>query len=301
MKSFSNQLGVVASALTSDLRQAPRLARQLGFSGLLVDASSRNLNLSDLSSTGRRELIHLFSNDDQKLIGLQLELGGRGLAPGSDVDGAIWRIDRALQAAAGLGAPLVCVDLGPLPQPAVAPQSSPSVSPEHAGLILIPEPVERAPKAEPSPPPDPAFVAQVQSALAEVGARADRYNVMIAFSSTLASFAALHQAVQSVRCPWFGIDLDPVAVLRDAQTRDQILSASGPLIRHVRARDAVVGEDKRTKPAPVGRGDTKWTDLLTLLDEGGYTGFITLDPSELSDRGAAAVSGAKYLRLLASS
>jgi sugar phosphate isomerase/epimerase len=142
------------------------------------------------------------------------------------------------------------------------------------------------------------MVALVQSALSEIGSRADRYSVTVALGSSLSSFASLHEALTAVRCPWFGLDLDPVAILRDDWSMDEIFSTLGPLVRHVRARDAAVGPDRRTKPMVIGGGDTKWSQLLQALDDANYNGFITLDPTELSERASAAIAGAKYLRLV---
>ena len=76
-----------------------------------------------------------------------------------------------------------------------------------------------------------------------------------------------------------------------------VFSRLGPLIQHVRGRDAVCGADRRTKPASIGRGATKWDHLLSNLDGAGYHGWITLDPTELTDRLAAATAGLKYLKL----
>src|SRR5206468_871975 len=103
-------------------------------------------------------------------------------------------------------------------------------------------------------PPDPAFVSQVSAALQELGSRADRYGVTVAVRSELASFASLDEALTAARCPWFGVDLDPVAILRDDWSADEVFSRLGPLIRHVRARDATLGADRRTQPAAIGRG-----------------------------------------------
>src|SRR4029453_5991484 len=111
MSSVSDRLSIVTSALTTDPRQAPRLARQLGFNGLLFDAFSPQLVMPDLSTTGRRELLRMLSNEKQPLVGLQLDLGSKGLGPGADVDREIHRLDRAMEACAGLQAPLLCVDL----------------------------------------------------------------------------------------------------------------------------------------------------------------------------------------------
>jgi sugar phosphate isomerase/epimerase len=291
---------VVASALSSDPRDAPRLAREAGFAGLLFDAYSPALTVPDLSASGRREFRHVLSSQDQRLVGLRFDFGPKGLGPGADVDRAVARLDRVMEAAAGLGAPLVCAELGPLPQPAPEARAPvPKITPEQAGLILLPEAVT-APKSEasnapPAPPPDPAFASQVDAALLELGRRADRYNVVAAFRSELASFAALERALRAAACPWFGVDLDPVAVLRDEWPSDEILSRLGNLVRHVRGRDAIGGAGGRTRPAVVGQGNTNWGELLADLDSAGYAGWVTVDPIDLTDRAGSAEAGLKHL------
>jgi sugar phosphate isomerase/epimerase len=302
IRSIPDRLAVVATALGPDPRAAPRLARLAGFKGLLFDAWTSSLNIPDLSGSGRKELRNLLASEDQQLVGLRADVGPKGFGPGADVDRQIERLDRAMEAAAGLAAPLLCVDVGPLPEPVTAPRSKPTIKPEEAGLIIIPTAGEtpasiagNEPRAH-SPPVDPAFVSQVTSALIELGVRADRYRVTVAFSSGLSSFAALNEALASARCPWFGVDLDPVAILRDAWSADEVLSALGPLLRHVRARDASLGADRRTQPAVIGLGSTDWGELLASLDGAGYQGSVTVDPTELPDRVAAARTGASHLR-----
>lgn len=299
MPSGTFPFAVVASALSSDPREAPRLARPAGFAGLLFDAHSPALNVPDLTATGRREFRHVLSAQDQRLVGLRFDLGPRGLGPGADVDRAVERLDRVMEAAKGLGSPLVCVELGPLPQPPPeAKPPGPKVKPEEAGLILLPDLVAEPPPVEAAPAkaPDPSFVSQVDAALTELGRRADRYGVTVAFRAELASFAALARALDAARCPWFGVDLDPVAVLRDEWTVDEILSRLGALVRHVRGRDAVGGAGGRTRPAVVGAGGANWGELLADLDAAGYGGWVTLDPVDLTDRAAAAEAGLRHLR-----
>jgi sugar phosphate isomerase/epimerase len=298
----ARKYSVLAAALSTDAREAPAIARRLGFDGLLFDAFATDLDVPSLSVTGRREFRHVLSAQDRQLVGLRVDLGAKGFGPGADVDRLLSQFDRVLQSAAGLAAPLVCVELGPLPEPPREAKARPAVTPEQAGLILIPTLAaaaapeivqnERLPAKI-----DPVFVAQVDGAMAELGRLADRYSVAVAFRSDLASFAALERALAAARCPWFGIDLDPVAILRDAWDIDEIFSRLGPLIRHVRARDAVCGADRRTKPASIGRGDTKWDHLLSNLDGAAYHGWLTLDPTELTDRIAAATAGLKYLMM----
>ena len=202
-----------------------------------------------------------------------------------------------MEAAAGLASPLVCVDLGPLPEPPRAIKPKARATSQQAGLIILPESVE-LPKEDTgpeSPPADPAFVSQVDAALGELGGLADRYSTMLAFRTDLASFAALDEVLRRVRCPWFGVDLDPAAMLRDVWPMDDIFTRLGQSIRHVRGRDASKGADRRTKPAVIGRGTMKWSELLANLDGAGYAGWITIDPMELNDRRAGANAGLEFL------
>jgi sugar phosphate isomerase/epimerase len=300
----SLSLGVVAAAVSQDPRSAARVSRAAGFSGLQFDAYSSAINIPDLSASGRREFRQVLSSQDQQLVALRWELGPRGLRPGTDADQAIASLDRVMEAAAGLMAPLVCVDLGPLPEPPPAAKPKPKVTPQQAGMILLPTGFGKTLDAaeedagEKPPAPDPAFISQVDAVLAELGRRADRYGATVAFRSDLASYAALERTLRLAGCPWFGVDLDPVAVLRDAWDVDEVFSRLGPLVRHVRGRDATRGADRRTKPAIVGAGNTDWQKLLSNLDEAGYCGWITVDPIELSDRAGAATQARERLAKL---
>jgi sugar phosphate isomerase/epimerase len=293
--------GVVATALADNLRQSPRRARELGFAGLQFDADLPTLRIPDLPTSGRREFLRLLSSEDRQLIGLRFDAGPRGFGPGADVDRILDRLEKVMESAAGMVAPLICLDVGPLPAPPLVSIPRPRVTPDQAGLILLPTnlPEPQAPAPSPIASVDPALYSQIDSALEELGRRADHYSVILAFRSDLASFAALDRALRSANCPWFGIDLDPAAVLRDEWAMDEVLAALIGQIRHVRGRDAVAGPDRRTRPAVIGKGNTNWGELLADLDSAGYHGWLTIDPIELSNRLAAAEAGLKHLKSLA--
>ena len=300
------KLAVVASALSQDPRVVPIRAREAGFRGVLFDAYAPALNVPDLAASGRREFRQFLSAQDRQLVGLQWDVGPKGFGPGADVDQALARLDRIMEAAAGLLSPLVCVEVGPLPEPPPAEQTKPQVTPGQAGLILLPTAGDIGKLAAPpeppqrvAPPPDPALLSQVDGALSEAGRRADRYGVAVAFRSELASFAALERALRKASCPWFGVDLDPVMMLRDEWDADAIFSRLGSLVRHVRGRDATRGASHRTKPAVLGKGNVNWGETLANLDASDYSGWITVDPLELPDRVAAAVSAREALERLA--
>src|SRR4051812_29507537 len=80
------RLSVVAHALSTDPRVAPRLAREYGFEGVLFDAVSPALDLTSLSGTGRREFRSVVNGQNQQLVGLRMDLGQYGFGLRGDVD-----------------------------------------------------------------------------------------------------------------------------------------------------------------------------------------------------------------------
>jgi sugar phosphate isomerase/epimerase len=296
----SARIAVIASALSSDARAAATTARSMGFGGMLFDAYSLNLSIPELSQTGRREFRHVLASQDLQIVALRADLGAKGFGPGADVDRLIQKLDRAMETAAGLASPLACIDLGPLPEPIIATKPKPAITPEQAGLIILPTApvVAEEPSPRAASPADAALESSVNAALTELGVRADRYRVTVALSSSLASFAAVERAIAACRCPWFGVDLDPVAMVRDDWDADEIFSRLGALIRHVRGRDAVRGADRRTKPSIIGQGSVDWPALVHRLDASGYKSWLTVDPIELADRLTGARVGIEYLRSL---
>lgn len=256
------------------------------------------VELTALSQTGRREFLHVLSSQDQPLSSLAVDVGDKGVGPLADLDRILAQFAKVLEAAAGLRCNTVCVELGPLPQPPVTETPRPKVTPDMAGILILPlsstaPPPPVAPMAE----VDPAWASAVSVAMAAIAGVADRFGTVLAFRSELSSLAALNRAVRGPACPWFGVDLDPVSMLRDGITADETFDLLGDLVRHVRGRDASSGAERRTKPQSIGRGDTRWDALLADLDGVGYHGFLTLDPTELADRPTAACAGLKYLKL----
>ena len=136
----------------------------------------------------------------------------------------------------------------------------------------------------------------VGMAMEDLAHRADRHGVAIAFRSDLTGFAELEKAVKTGDCPWFLVDLDPVAMLRDALNEDEIFLRIGAKIGHVRGRDAILGSEKRTKATVIGKGSVNWRELMGRLDAAGYQGWVTVDPVELQQRQIAAIAGLAVIR-----
>jgi len=298
MATRNGLIGVIATAIDMDVRVAARRSREAGFDGLAFDAFGPSVDLTSLTQSGRREFRNVLGSQDQELISLNVDLEPAGFSPGADVDRSLARVRAAMEAAAGLKAPLLTLELSRLPRVNPIVTTPKPVNPELVGLIIIPESKPAEPAAPPPPPPDPAFVSQVQAALDIIGRDADRFGVVVAMRSGLSSFASLEAALKSVSCSWFGVDLDPVAMLKDRWDADEIFSTLGNMICHVRARDAVIGDDTRSALTPVGHGKVPWGELLASLRDSDYAGPITIDPAGLPNPSAAAATGLSLLRQL---
>lgn len=252
----------------------------------------------------------MLSANAQTLESLFVDAGAKGLMPGGDIDRVIARLDKVMETAAGLACRLVCVDIGPLPAPVVEIKPRKAIRPEEAGIIIIPTPnQEEAQRHEGTEArrvdegrsaQDSALKAQhsahVDSAMIEIGRRADRYGVTLAFRSELAPFASIERALRAAGCVWFGVDLDAVALLRDPWEIDEAFSRLAKVIRHVRVRDALLGHAHLTKPALVGQGSTDWKALLGRFEDAGYHDWLGIDPTELTDRAGAAQAAGVFLR-----
>jgi sugar phosphate isomerase/epimerase len=308
-----SRISVVATALDADVRQASRRAREFGYAGMLFDAEMPGLRLVELSLSGRREVRQILAGQNQHFVGIRADLGPTGFGPGADIDRMLDRLDQLMQATAdmsgGIG-PMLCLEVGPLPAPAASeapPAGATAPQPSAAaGKIILPTMTDLAgldlPRRRPSPAASGGSsrftldAATIGQAMAELALRADRFGVTVALASELSSLAALVAIIAAAGCPWFGIDLDAVALVRDDWTLDELLSRAGPLIRHVRARDAIVGMDRRTRPAAIGSGAVDWLGLAAGLHEAAYQGWISVDTMDLPDRAGAAAAAAAYLR-----
>jgi sugar phosphate isomerase/epimerase len=288
---------VNVASLSTDLREALQSARRMGFAGAQLPLKSPGLVLPELARTGQRELMRRVGEVGLKLSSLTTSAGRAGLMPSADVDRAIAHLEGAVRCAADLGRVVLCVDLGPLPAAPVEPTPVPKpVDPGLLGVLLLPEaPPTPAKPAVVPPPPDPAW-SEVTAALVELGRRADRYGALVAFRSSLASLAAVHHLLATTRCPLFGLDYDPVAVLQDDWDADRVLAAFAGRIWHLRARDGRRGHGGRTQPTVLGEGDTRLPELLRGLDAAGFSGPKVVDPVDLTDRPSAAATGLEVLR-----
>lgn len=288
-----SRMSVRAVCLQEDVRTALPVAKRLGYRGVQLDMVIGELSLQQLDGSGRREVRHLASSHDLEIESVRAEVPPGALSTPTDHDRLLWLVRQALEVASGIGTHCLCVDIGRLPRVRQEKQATAPV--RDPGLIIIPSPRDQEIGHEPAiEPAELALWDGVDAVMREIGALADRIGMVVAFSAELSTFASLERMLR-VQCPWFGVDLDPVSVLREKDDVEPVLDLVGPLVRHVRARDAVRGSGGRTQAAEIGRGSTNWAEFISLLDSGSFGGWFTVDTVDLPARASAAQRAAGVL------
>ena len=231
-------------SIRDQIREAPRL----GARGIVLDASG-DLAPDRLSETGRRDLRQTLRSIELSLIALNLPTR-RPFDTEVDLDIRLNRADRAFAMSYELGAKLVLVRAGPVPEEA--------------------DSVRRS-----------AFV----HALSELGKRADHRGVRLAIESGDGPGRSLAEVLSSIASPGLAASVDPAACLR---TGIDPISATRELalwVAHAYANEAA---SSRFSANPRGFGFAggvmDWEEYLGSLEEIDYRGFLTIWPDPSGDQ-----------------
>ena len=106
----------------------------------------------------------------------------------------------------------------------------------------------------------------------------------------------LLQIISSVTQGPIGINYDPAVFVLSGQNPLEALRTLHSSFMHVQVRDAVRDFDGNGSEVPVGRGEVKWDELLALIDEAGYRGWLTVDRTQGDDRTGDIARAIQFLR-----
>lgn len=92
------------------------------------------------------------------------------------------------------------------------------------------------------------------------------------------------------------LNFDPVACLSANQKPETIFREFHSVIEHIRARDAVRDVDGQVEETILGGGDVDWTEMVALIHEANYEGWIVLDRTSGDDQPRDLLRGLKFLQ-----
>lgn len=233
------RIAVATSTLKQPLRQALVTAAAAGATGLQLDARNE-VKPADYGETARRQLLH--------------ELGERGLRVASmtfptrhvlhaeeHLDVRLAAVREAMQFAAMLKASVLVVRAGRL---AAEPEAD-----------------------------DNQRLDEILDDLARIG---NRIGVTLSITPAAETPDALAAILESVRSGPVGVDFDPATCAIAGRNAADDLRTLHRLATHVQVRDAVRDVDGTGQEVAVGRGEVDWPEVLAVIAEMEYRGWLTV-------------------------
>jgi sugar phosphate isomerase/epimerase len=256
------RIGVRLESLGQPLRRALEEAGRLGVAGVQADAVG-DLAPDILSQTGRRELRHLLRAQNLELAALGCPLR-RGLDLAHNQEARIDHVKKVLSLSFDLGPRLVIVQGGSIP--------ADSETPAARGLC---------------------------EAVSALGRHADRVGAVLALVTGLESALELARFLDRFDTGTLGASLDPANMLIAGFDPVESGRTLGARIKYVVARDTrQTGPNRSAEEVPLGHGDIDWMQLLGMLEEIEYRGWLTIARDSGDSRLADVASGVAILRRL---
>ena len=255
---------VACRCLPPPIRQSIRAAVEIGAKGIQFDVRNE-LRPADLSDSGRRQLRHDLEIEGLTISSLSFPTR-RSLYDPDQLEARIAGLKQTLEFAYQLRVPIVVARVGAIPQE--------KDSPEFKSLIEV---------------------------LNEVARHANRVGATLAITPTRDSAADLKDLIDRVKDGLVGVNFDPAVFAmcgRDAVAAFRELHKH---VLHITARDGVRDIDGSGQEVALGRGDVDWPELLALLTEADYRGWLTVDRSHSDDITRDAERALAYLQNVATS
>ncbi|MBX7106174.1 MAG: sugar phosphate isomerase/epimerase [Gemmataceae bacterium] len=255
------KIGVRLESLApANFRAGLEAARRIGAAGVQFDAVG-DLHPDRLGESARREVGYLLRSHGLVATALHCPLRN-GLDSASNLEARIAHLQKAMTLSFDLGARIVIVDGGRVPESA----------------------------------DDPRRVTLRESLLA-LAAYGDRTGTMLALEAGGEPAARLVEFLDMIPGTGLGINYDPANfIVRDMDPLTQ-LTAFGGRVVHVHAHDAKAGTASRAaSTVPLGGGDVDWLAIIGTLTAQEYHGFLVVEHDD-SDP-AAVATGVGFLRRL---
>lgn len=256
------RLAVATRCLSLPLISSIKAAADLKVSGLQFDIRNE-VRAEELTETGRRDLLHLISEHGLTISGAVFPLNHAIYEP-DQIDGRVSAIREAMKFAYSIRAGTLCIRIGRIPEE--------SESKERKLLI---------------------------EAVSDLARYSNHVGTVLAITPTNDSAQALRSLLDQVKTGPIGIDFDPAHFAMTGRPVTESLKELHEFVLHVQMRDGTHGVEQGQETA-VGRGNVDWVEVLALLGEMGYRGWLTAIRNHGNDRFGDISRGIKSIQLLLS-
>ena len=253
------RFALATRCLGQELKPGLLLASRMGVGGVQLDARNE-IRPAELSETGRRQFTHLLADIGLQLASLDFPIR-RPLWDAERLDARIAALKQTMEFAYELKARVVTVRLGGLPGESDA-----------AGKTLF---------------------LDVVNDLARHG---NHVGVTLAVGSGREPATRLAESLKAVTAGPIGVNFDPAGSVMAGASPSEAFQQLREFVAHVTVRDAIAGADDGGSEVPVGRGEVPWDELLFLLQDSDYQGWLSVDRTQGSDRAGDAARAVQYLQ-----
>jgi sugar phosphate isomerase/epimerase len=252
-------IALATRCLNLPLKESLRAAASLRAKGVQFDAREE-IRPGELTDTGRRQLQHLLGELGLSIASLAFPTR-RSFYDGEQLDARVSAIKQTMQHAWQLQARVVTARIGKIP--------SDKESKPYRLLFDV---------------------------LSDLARHGNQVGATLAITPTHDSPEVLSDLVVAVKTGPLGIDFDPAVFVMSGHNPADALRALHSLVLHVTARDAIRDIDAGGLETALGRGEVEWVELLPLLDEINYTGWVTVNRTQGDDRAGDAARAIQYLK-----
>jgi sugar phosphate isomerase/epimerase len=234
------KLGVELASLRLPLKKGLLMARELGAEAVEIDARNE-LTADDLSHTGVRHVRKMLDDLNLRISAVRYRTR-RGYQVMSDLEARIDATKRAMRVAYELGTNVVVNHIGRVP----------AENDSAANSILV-------------------------QALSDLGRYGQRVGALLAAETGTESGEELARLIARLPPGSIGIDFNPAGLIVNGHSPRAAMQALASHVLHVHATDATRDlAQGRGIEVPLGQGNAEFPELLALLEEQQYRGYITV-------------------------
>ena len=259
---FPLRMAVATRALNEPLKRAVQIAAEMGAQGVQFDLRNE-VRPGELSETGRRQLLH-YLDELNLTVASAMFPTRRAFYDQEELEARIAGTRQAMELAYELKASVLTLRVG------------------------------RIPEDEQSAEYD--ILRNVINDLARYG---NRVGVTLAITPTRDEPERLLGFLKQVSQGPVGVNFDPAIFAMAGSHPSRALETLQQYLSHILARDGIRDLDGSGLEVPVGRGDVEWEEILALLDEADYQGWLCLDRTQGDDRPGDIRRAMQYLRNVA--
>lgn len=253
------RLAVTSQSLSQPVRKIIRSAVEIGATGIQFDVRNE-LRPTDLSESGRRQLLHEMEVEGVTIASLVFPTR-RSFYDQQQLEDRVTAIKRAMDFAYQLRVPHVISRAGAIP--------ADKESEDYKVLVEV---------------------------LNDLARHGNRVGTTLLITPTRDAAADLKTLLDQIKDGLVGINFDPAIFAMNSRNAIEAFRLLHKDVLHITARDGLRDIDGSGQETVLGRGEVDWIELLALLGEADYHGWITVDRTSGEDKPGDVARAIQYLQ-----